>query len=423
MAIIKPFKGIRYNPELVDIKSVVTPPYDIISKDDQERFYSKDEHNIVRIILGKELDDNETSNKYTRAKGFLTDWLSKKVLISEDRPSIYIYEQEFTIEKEQKNRMGFISLLKLEDFSSGVVVPHEYTYSKPITDRFNLLSTTQANFGVIFLLHSDPKGLIDAELHKETEKEPLYDFVFENGIKNRLWRMDDEEKIEHLQDEMKDKILFIADGHHRYETALTYKNKMGGKGEQPYDYRMMALFNMDNPNLEIFPTHRIVSNLKVDKQEIIEKIEKLFSVESFRGNQKEFFRLLKEKGDKEHSFGLYFGKGEFYFLTLKDEKFALEQSDQTKSADWRKLDVSILHKLILEKLLGIEKVEDHIKYTRSNDEAVEKIDKGEAQLTFLLNTTKLEELKKVTSHKERMPQKSTYFYPKLLTGLVVYKFL
>jgi uncharacterized protein (DUF1015 family) len=414
MALVKPFRGIRYNPEKVKVPAAVTPPYDVISQQDQERYYSQSEYSFVRLILGKKHDsDGPENNRYTRARGYLKDWLAQGVLTQESKETIYVYEQKF----DGRTRRGFIARMLIEDFSQGTVIPHERTLSGPKADRLELMKTTEANFGLIFLLYSDPAGRIDGLLEKQVAVQPVTDFVFENGVANRVWVMDDTEDIKKMEREMEDKVVYIADGHHRYETRLAYRDEAGLRNEAA-KYGLMAFFNMDNPGLEIYPTHRLIYGLEgFDPAGLVRRLEDFFLVQQVE--EGEIFSLLKSKG--KHSFGVHL-PASCLLLTLKSEELAITHGDSSRSADWNSLDVSILHSLIIEKLLGVDRLEEHVRYTRDDGEAIQKVNSGEYQLALLLNATTIEEFKAIASNRERMPQKSTYFYPKLLSGLVIYKF-
>jgi uncharacterized protein (DUF1015 family) len=416
MALVKPFKGIRFNPEKVDIPHAVTPPYDVISPEDQEEYYSKSEYNAVRLVLGKQSgDDTVDNNRYTRAQGYLESWLAQRILIQDEKDSVYVYEQHF----HNKTRRGFIALMKLADFSEGIVIPHERTLSGPKLDRLELMKATGANFGLIFLLYSDPERRIDRLLENCTKGSPLLDFEFNDRIRNRLWSANENADIQRIQKVMKGKTVYIADGHHRYETRLAYRNEAGARREHRANYGMMAFFNMDDPGLEIYPTHRLIHGLeRFDSSALVHKLKDFFEVETVQG-QGEFLSTLKSGG--KHCLGLYWPSN-YVILSLKDEALAIRSGDSSRSADWNLLDVSILHSLILEKLLAIDKIEAHVRFTRKDDEALNRVDAGEYQCAFLLNATSVDEFKTIASHRERMPQKSTYFYPKLMSGLIIYKF-
>jgi len=416
MALVKPFRGIRYDPEKVGIAQVVTPPYDVISREDQDDYYLRSEYNVVRLLLGKQSgDDTEDNNRYTRAKGYLERWLAQGVLIQDRNDSIYVYEQRF----QDKTRRGFIALMRLADFSEGTVIPHERTLSGPKLDRLELMRATRANFGLIFLLYSDPERRIDRLLENCTNASPLLNFEFNDRIRNRLWSTDENVDIQTIQKLMEDKIVYIADGHHRYETSLAYRDEVGARNEHAANYGMMAFFNMDDRGLEIYPTHRLIHGLeRFDPSALMKKLKDFFEVETVQG-EGEFLSTLKSRG--KHHFGFYWPSN-CVILSLKEESLAIRSGDSSRSVDWNLLDVSILHSLIIEKLLAIDKIEDHVRFTRNDDEALKRVNAGEHQCAFLLNATSIDEFKAIASNRERMPQKSTYFYPKLMSGLVIYRF-
>ncbi|MDI6917484.1 MAG: DUF1015 domain-containing protein [Thermoplasmatales archaeon] len=441
MVDIAPFKGITYNKEKVDVNMVVAPPYDIISKEEQEGLYKKSEYNIVRLILGKEYpDDTENNSRYTRAADFFHRWIDDKILVRTDKPSMYVYEEDYTINGKNKKMRGFIALLKLEGYETGKVKRHEKTLSKPKEDRLKLMKTCNANFDQIFLLYSDPEKKIDEILDRNSKGKPDYEAKY-NDVVHRLWTVTCRADIDEIVKKMKQKPLFIADGHHRYETALNYRNYMrekhpGFKGNELFNYMMVQFNNMDE-RLSILPTHRLIYNIpELNIDETLEKLKGFFDVEkitlpekTFSKKLKKSFRvygkyfpynekivdMLKEKKNKK-VFALYHDK-KCYLLTLKD--ISVINQFGVGSEVLRKLDVSILHTLIIEKILGITDVEKHVKYTRDEDEAVKLVDEGKYQLSLFLNATTLDELKSVSETNENMPQKSTYFYPKQITGLVM----
>jgi len=423
MVDIAPFKGITYNKKKVDVNKVVAPPYDVISKEEQEQLYRKSEYNIVRLILGKEyLDDTGENNRYTRAADFFHRWTDVKILVRSDKPSMYVYEEDYTINGKNKKMRGFIALLKLEGYETGKVKRHEKTLSKPKEDRLKLMKTCNANFDQIFLLYSDPEKKIDEILDRNAKGKPDYEVKY-NDVVHRLWTITRRDDIDEIVKTMKPKPLFIADGHHRYETALNYRNYMREKhpdfsGDELFNYMMVQFNNMDE-RLSILPTHRLIHsipNLNIDR--VLEKLKEFFDVEKITLPEKKgekIVDMLKKKKNKK-VFALYHDK-KCYILTLKD--ISVMNMFGSGSEILRKLDVSILHTLIIEKILGITDVEKHLKYTRDEDEAVKLVNEGKYQLSLFLNATTLDELKAASEANENMPQKSTYFYPKQLTGLVI----
>ena len=446
MAHIIPFKGILYNKEKIgDIKDIVALPYDVISPTEQENLYKRHENNVVRLILGKESNsDTPDNNRYTRAKNSFESWQRDSILIKDAFPSIYVYSQEYHLGEtegfEKKKRIGFIALSKLEDFGEGGIHPHENTLSKPKEDRLKLLQHCNANFSSIFGLFSDPSKRIDSVLKDYMRHSPLYDLVDDAGMRHTLWAIRDNRAIQIITSVMSDKQVFIADGHHRYETAINYRNEMRGKlpdfsGEELYNYVMMYFTNTNSEGLSILPIHRLVSNLSdFDKKKMVEKAGEFFNIEKLSFNEsdekavrKRLFSDMKERGEKEHIFGMYIGDDDYILLTLKEggQGSGVRGQEEVNSKQLKKLDVTILHTILIEKILGISDKslaeQKNITYTISGDEAIKDVKSGKYQIALFLNPTKIEEVKDVAAAGEKMPQKSTFFYPKLITGLVMNK--
>jgi len=440
---ILPFKGILYNPDKIkDLRRVVTPPYDIITPEQQEMYYKRDEYSMIRLDLNKELpDDTEGNNRYTRSAGYFSKWLSDQILVHDDRPSLYFYELIYqTPDNGQKVMKGFIALCRLEEFGKGKVVPHEYTLSKPKSDRLNLLRSCQANLSFIFSLYSLPADRINKPLQGGIgNTPPKMEVMDDQGYRHRLWSVNDPALIELVKRELKDQTVYIADGHHRYESSLNYKNEVRknrgtNAGEMPSDYVMMYFANMDEPGLTILPTHRLIYDVPEPKlQGLYASLKRNFLLRDFDfsgGREKEarqqLLEAMKKGGPKDHLFGLYLKNEKRYTLLSLKEEAILSNITSDKPFAWRRLDVSILQTLILEDILGFSEEsirrQENLCYVKDFHDAIEKTGSGAYQAAFLLNSTKIEEIKNVTSTGERMPQKSTYFYPKFLTGLVMYKF-
>lgn len=437
MAVIAPFKGILYNPEKIeDFSKVVAPPYDVISPEGQERLYQKSEHNIVRLDFGKvSPSDTDSNNRYTRAATEFERWRNDGILTRDERPSIYIYEQDYRLKDGTlKTRKGFMSLVRLEDFDSGIILPHERTLSGPKTDRLNLMKATGANFSPIFSLYSDPAMRTNALLSTASQKPPLMTVQGEDGVVNRVWKLTDETVIGSLVREMGDKMIFIADGHHRYETALNFRNGMRDKhpgytGLEGFNFTLMYFSNMDDAGLTVFPTHRLIYGVGgFDPSKFRERLSDNFDIEKFplpssRDAMTSLVRKIQDKGNNSHSFGIYAtGWDHSAIVTLKDEGI-MDRLVIEHSSAYRRLDVTILHTLIIERILGISKEsqerKENLEYIQDEGDGVSKVSSGERQILFILNPTKVSEVEEVARAKDKMPQKSTYFYPKLLTGLVI----
>ncbi|MEM0493212.1 MAG: DUF1015 domain-containing protein [Candidatus Thermoplasmatota archaeon] len=431
MVTIKPFKGLTYNKEKIKtLDDVMSPPYDIISENMQNELYNKHEYNFVRLILGKQYpSDSDNDNRYTRAKKLFDEWQRIGVLIDSPGEAIYPYEIEYKVKGAKKTFNGFFTLLRL-DPEYKQVKAHEKTLAKPKADRLNLMRTCHANLEPIELLYMDENDHIQDMINQATD-EPIISVKGYDSFKHSLWMINNEETIKKITDEFKNKILFIADGHHRYQTSINYaieqKEKTGDNNpDASFNYIMVVLSNMYHPGLSILPTHRLVKIPGFKPESFLESMKKYFEIEenkiktiNYDKTSKKIIKSIESK--KEHKFAMYHKK-KYYIFTLKDES-VMDEIASEHSKTWRLLDVSILHKLILEKGLGINdaNLEDHIKYTKSESEAVKVVDEGLYDLSFLINPTRIEELKSIADEKEYMPQKSTYFLPKMLSGLVMYK--
>jgi len=440
MAKIFPFRGITYSPEKFgrDLSDLITQPYDRITPERQAEYYRRHPKNFVRIVLGKKFaSDDEYFNYYTRSAGYLNCWLDDKILVSAEKPAIYAYHQAFEVEGRQIVRKGFIALAELEEPGKGVKA-HEKTLAGPKADRLNLTRHIRAQVGHIFMLYSDPQKIADEALEREiADREP--DFTAKDwfGNEHRLWAITDTATIETVQSALADKTLFIADGHHRYETAVNYWKECESKGLKPepgatetYRNRMMTFINMDAPGLVVLPTHRVVHSVKnFDLDRFISAAEKNFKVERYAESKfQEVMAKMAMLGEQgEHTF-VFVPKNakECYLLTLRDESIMDSRITEQVSAEWKRLDVTILHKLLLEDLLGIDakalEEKRNLYYIRNKEDGFKYLEKDpDVQCVFYVNPTKVEQVKKIASAGERMPQKSTDFYPKLLTGMVINK--
>lgn len=420
---VKPFRAMRFNTQKAGtISSLCCPPYDIISEEQRKAYIAANEHNIIRL----ELPRGETP--YETAGATLKEWLAEGVLAQDDKAGIYLYEEEFTVKGETKRVKGFISLVKLEEFEKEIILPHEETLSKAKADRFNLMSSTYCNFSQIYSLYFDENRKVATIIERLSAGRPDVEFTAEDGIVHRLWCVYEQEEINTVAKLMEDKKAYIADGHHRYETALNFRNHLREQGIITDDshlgnYVMMMLVNMEHEGLVVFPTHRIVKNLaSFDEQAVLRACEQYFDIETKHGDMQAPLEEKYNQGKK--SFVLYTGKKEWRQLTLKDDKVMTELLPEMSEA-YKNLDVSILHTLVLERIFGIDKEnmanQVNLRYTRDFDEAIEAVDGGEANCAFIINPTRVSEIAAVAAAKEKMPQKSTYFYPKLITGLVMNK--
>jgi uncharacterized protein (DUF1015 family) len=425
MAEIKSFKALRYNlSKSGSIDSLTCPPYDIISDSQKDDLLSKNPYNVIRLELPS------GSDPYASAHQTLDSWLDSGILTRDMDDGIYVYEEEFLskVDHGEKKRIrGIICRVKIEDFSAGIILPHEETLSKAKEDRFNLMKATHCNFSQIYSLYIDKEHKTLRRINNVASScEPVYNFS-DGLVSHRMWIINDQVTIKAICDDFIDKKLYIADGHHRYETSINYRNycRENGLDIPDSNYVMMMLVDMDDPGLEVFPTHRLLRNLpEFSSSDVLEKCSKFFDISEFQGTSSIEGKLQDAYNANDKSFCFYVGNGKWYLLKLKDpsvmKKFLPDKSD-----DYRNLDVTVLHTLILENILKIDKAnmanQLNLLYTRSLDEAISSVDDRSCQCSFIINPTKVQEISHVASNGEKMPQKSTYFYPKLITGLVINK--
>jgi uncharacterized protein (DUF1015 family) len=410
MAKIIPFKGILYNTSKVLMEDVLAPPYDIITPEYKEALYMQSPYNIVRIDFGKvKNEDNESENRYTRARAYLDEWLREGVLVQSELPSFYAYEMSFTLQNERKSLLGFLGLVKLEELGKGSIYPHECTYSKPKQDRLNLMRACRANTSPIFSLYKSSGGQIYRILSKISQSKPYIESSDISGNTHRLWQIDDRASIGIIQQELADKAVFIADGHHRYETAFEFHKEMREMNSdselRPSDYVLMFLANMLDKGITILPTHRLLKEIPTD---LMVMLSQYFEIESV----KDSFDIVQRLSGKRSVFG-FFQKGDdtWYKLTYRGGNLS------DIHPDLREIDVIILHELILKKILHAT----DIGYEMNVIIALDKIENGDFKAAFFLNPTRVDDVEKAALTMIRMPPKSTYFYPKLLTGLVINK--
>jgi len=410
MATIYPFRSLRYAPGKIPIEKVVTQPYDKISKEMQERYYAAHPNNIVRLVYGKARPtDSPTDNVYTRAAAYLKEWRASGVFEQLPEASLFVYFQRFAVPgtpDDVRIRKGLVALGKLEDYSNKVVFPHERTLSGPKQDRLELLRHTKAQFEQIFMLYEDPEERIDKLMDEVARREPEIALSDEYGVEHSMWTLANRERIEFIHREMAPKRLIIADGHHRYETALAYRNERNG--ERGTDRMPMTFFNMNSPGLTVLPTHRVLANVPG------------FDSKVFFARAAEFF---EESSSRLGVTIAAFSDGRERPLHLK-ASVDLAALMPDLSANQRMLDVVVLHRLLLERCMGISeeavKKESYITYVRERDAAIAAVKEDRAQIAFLLNPTRLEQIRDVAYEGNVLPQKSTDFYPKVLSGLTIY---
>ena len=422
MAEIKGYKGLRFNCEKAGkIEELVCPPYDIISDQQREEYIKTNPHNIIRLELPKGDD------KYNKAAEILKDWLEKGILVKEDKPAIYIYEEEFTAYGKRKAIKGIICRVKLEEFSKGIILPHEFTLSKAKEDRLSLMKATNCNFSQIYSLYMDGGKNTLGKIDSLSKSEPDIQLQDNDNVTHRMWIIKDEKAIADICSDFTDRKLYIADGHHRYETALNYRNYLREQGlakeGDACDYQMMMLVDMEHLGLVVFPTHRLVRNLdSFNAERVIDGCKEYFDVTEHSDINTIESTLMELYNQGKKAYAFYCGGSSYKLLVLKDTNIIKKLLPNASTAT-QQLDVTILHTLILEKIFGIDAEnmakQINLTYTKIFDEAISSVQQGNSQCAFILNPTRVSEIREVASNGEKMPQKSTYFYPKMITGLVM----
>ena len=432
MATIKPFRAIRYNQELIDsINYVISQPYDRVRYGLQDQYYDLSPYNVTRIIKGKETDnDSETNNVYTRANDFLNQWLEEGILVREDQPAYYVYHQTFPLPSGKTiTRKAFINAFELSHFEEGIVLPHEKTHAGPKVDRLNLTRATETYFGNIFMLYPDPENRIDAIFETAIQRAPDIEAkeLHEKDVLHQVWVVKDPDVISTVSAEMAPKTnLIIADGHHRYETALNYQAEMKEKcPDAPpnagFNYRMVAMVSMSDPGLSILPTHRLIFDYQqYSSDEILSRAEVYFQVDQLPGRA-ELEEHLERTEKSVGILGFVSSQGT-YLLNLNNPEVMTELAPDRTQA-WRELDVSILHSLLLSKVMEVDqnKIDnlENIKYLREPDLGYDEVKGSDSSFLFILNPTRIEQVTACTDAGEKMPQKSTDFYPKIVTGFAM----
>jgi uncharacterized protein (DUF1015 family) len=422
MADILPFHGLHYDPAKVPLSNVLSPPYDVISAAEQAGLYARDSRNAIRLEYSKEVDP------YTHAERTLGEWLNTGVLARDDRSCIYLLSQEF---KDRSGRVGrrngFIALCRLEGAEKRTILPHEKTFPKPKEDRLKLLSHTKAMFSPIFSVYVDPSKLIEKLYLSVSSERPFLSGELD-GVSHDVWRLTDARAIRNLQGLLKGSQVFIADGHHRYETALEYKRirrseNPGHNGSEGYNYTMMYFSNVEEEGLVILPFHRLIRGMKdFDGRRVLEELASAFDVQQFDTSER-LFRALRKWGN--HSFGIAMsGDRKLYLAGLRNVQKVYALIPQNIPRELKQLDVVLLHEHVISNVLKIDDrlSPDHprIDFVKDESHALALVRRGEAQVAFLLNPTPVEQVEAVARAGLTMPQKSTYFYPKLPAGLVMY---
>lgn len=423
MAKIRPFCALRYNREKIpDLSQVVCPPYDVINPSAQEYYRRLSPYNMIHLILGKDVAGED---KYQRAAANFNSWIKERILVADSAPAVYFYNQQFNVRGELKNRLGFIALLRLED-KENKIFPHEHTRLEPKEDRLRLLRRVKANLSPIFVLFSDRKRVIRRTYEQYiSDAAPVINVTDAEKVSHKIWKLDCEKALNMLQAQMGDENIFIADGHHRYEVASAFRDKMNKRLARPqpqadYNYILAYFTNIESKGLTIFPIHRLVkkvNDFKIEKFK--EAAKEYFDIQEVKEKSR-FFFLMEIAGVRENTLGMY-KDGKFYLLRLKNLKI-LDSEISDKPREYRSLDVTILNYIIFKRILGLDpESKDKIIFTPDSNELIAQVDASKSSIGFLLNPVKIDRLVSIARGGERMPTKSTYFYPKVPAGLVINK--
>ena len=425
MTTVLPIKGLRFSAAAGSLSAVITPPYDVIDTELQEKFYTKSPYNIIRLEYAQSRpEDNHQVNKYTRAAKTFQQWLQEGILIQEEKPAFYLYEQHFTYKQKKYMRQGIYCGVGLSPFEEGKVVPHEETLHQPKLDRLQLLRHCEAHFSPILGLYKDQGKFVDYHAARyKKEQKPVINFQDEDGQLHKLWAITDENFIATVKTFFQEKKIYIADGHHRYETALQYYlgKKEENQSKEKYGHTLMALINIYDEGLLAFPTHRMIKQSSISSQDLLKKLQKHFYIQPFSvaENREELLTMLEKSltgaTEEKLCIGLYTPEKKFFLLTIKD------LIEKEKPFPW--LDTVILQELVLQDIFGWDEADrkkgSYISYIRDEWEAKQQVDKGKVFYVFFLNKSSLEDIINLAEQGIRMPQKSTYFFPKLVSGLVI----
>lgn len=419
MSVIRPFQAYAYNPQKIsDFGKVVCPPYDVISPEQEAVLQKRSPYNFIHVMLAKaDAKQSEDDKRYEKAGETFRKWLKENILVQDAKPAIYYIKQEYKVLGERHSRMGFLAAMKIED-EKAKIHPHEKTHAGAKEDRFRLWNALGAACSPIFVCFADRTKKVETIfLRKVQQTKAFMDVVDDEGTRNQVWRLDDPELVNEITGTFTNQNLFIADGHHRYEVSRRYREMMLQKhpdatGEEPWNYVMTYFTNIDSRDLKIFPIHRIVKHFPAD----ISFLENLFRIDTIK-TKNDLVLLLAKAGRNEHAFGLYTKRG-IQLLRLKNRS-QIDEYIKEGSPDYKSLDSLILKAFVFDRL--DIKTEDITYSNKELDECFSYIDEGKADAAFILNPVRIEQLRAIALNGEKMPPKSTYFYPKALSGVAVYK--
>ncbi|MCX5669086.1 MAG: DUF1015 domain-containing protein [Candidatus Omnitrophica bacterium] len=426
MSKTKAFKAVVYNAKIIgDFNQVVCPPYDVISSQAQDMLHERSMHNFIHILLAK---DSPLDDKYHRAGAIFSSWLQERVFIQDEQPAVYFYSQQYIIRGEKKTRLGFISLLRLGDEKSSAVFGHENTHQAAKLDRFKLLKQVKANLSTIFIIILDKNRIIQRIFQRQLgEQKPFIEVIDDEKTVHKLWRLNDPAILKTIESSMNSEDMFIADGHHRYEVSCAYRDlereKLKGDftGEEDFNYCLAYFTNTDYRGLSILPIHRLLKlDARLDLNDFMAKCKEYFDIDQLKDRTR-FFFLLEKAGCSEHLLGLYVDK-KYFLLRLKNVKM-LDKLIVDKPKEYRSLDVAILNYLVFKNILKLDLNDSTaIKYSPDPYALIDEVDTDPLNVAFFLNPVKIQQIIDIATSGNKMPPKSTYFYPKVLSGLLVNKF-
>jgi uncharacterized protein (DUF1015 family) len=431
MADIRPFRGVHYNKEAVDdISGVICPPYDIITPRMDEELHRRSPYNFIRIEYNRiQPGDSDTNNRYTRSAAIFRQWLEEKVMVADEAPAIYVHDQFFNLGGAAYRRRSLIVRVRLEAWEKNIIRPHENTFKGPKKDRINLLRALNANTSPVMAMYEDKDHLISSLLNGQDKGDLLISTAELDGERHNVWMITEPQAVKELIEYFKGKPLYVADGHHRYESALVYQRERSqcdssSDLDAPYNFVMMTLLDMDDPGLIIFPTHRLLHGLEPSALHTLEdRLKQYFDIQELPLNHPDMWHrvdalMVDGVGLKLLIAGL--SEGKMSILTLRDFASISSRMPSSHSDVYKKMDVSIVDHIILEEILGMQSDDERrIAYTHNRQEAVDRVLSGDCQLAVITGMVKSQTIKDIADVGDRMPRKSTYFYPKLPSGLIV----
>lgn len=416
MVDIRPFKAIRYTQKAGNPENLITQPYDKIDAEMQKEYYQKSPYNYCRLILPIE------KNKYQVAQQRIQQWQKEGILAKETEPAVFVSRQEFTLDGKKYERTGLIAALRLYDYSENTVFPHEITYKAPKADRLNMLRTVQKDLEPVFLIYSDPERKTLAFLREVAKTKPIIQVTDSLQVKHTVWRVTDPQKIKQLQANLSSKTMVITDGHHRYESALAYRDEMRSKGnwtaDSAFNFHMSYAVPVQEEGLVVLPTHRLLKEFKLTDQ-VLQGFKRFFDVSEIKPTVESLEDFLKSHVN-EHAFCVYDGL-KAYGLSLKHDKSVYDFVNANVSKETKIFDVVILRDIVFKHILKTEQlnIDENILYVRWTKEAVDKVNRGEASIAFLVNPISAQTVAEIAQQHELLPEKSTDFYPKMVSGLMM----